>query len=66
MSRANVIEHTIPLYDDICMVVYEVEYVYRWGDGCTSQTLMRSYGVYERREVADYVAKCIDDGIITV
>ena len=64
--NAAVKEHTVPLGDGIAMTVYEVEYIARYGDGIHSPNIWKSYGVFQSKEVAHYVARCIDDGTIVV
>lgn len=46
------------------IIVYQVDYTARLGDGYTCCNLWRTFGVYERKEVAEFVSKSIENGSI--
>ena len=58
-------EQTIDLGNGNGMTVYQVDYIAVYGNGYDSEHLWRTFGVYERREVAEFVKSCIEIGNIS-
>lgn len=57
-------EKSVDLGGDIVMVVYQVEYCAIQGNGYDTGSVWRTFGVYERREVAEFVKDGIEAGSI--
>ncbi len=52
---AYIEEKSVDLGGGIAMTVYQVDYCAIRGDGYSSCSVYRTFGVYERREVAEFV-----------
>lgn len=50
--------------DNTARMLYEVQYIKRFGDGYSCGNLWSSYGVYEDELIANFVAQKIDNGEI--
>lgn len=63
----KVVKHDVPYSEDSALPVYEVQYAIRSYD-FVGHALVHwlSYGVFEKKEVADYVAEAIVTGVIQI
>ena len=55
---------SVQISEELAMTVYKVEYEAVQGNGYDTCSYFRTFGVYERREVAEAVRKGIEDGSI--
>lgn len=63
----KVVKHDVPYSEDRALPVYEVQYAIRSYDFVGHESVhWFSYGVFEKKEVADYVAEAIVTGVINI
>ena len=61
---AYIIEKTIDLGNGLGMPIYQVDYCAVYGNGYDSGSIWRTFGLYEHKEVAEYVMQGINNGDI--
>ena len=61
---ADIEEKSVDLGGGIAMKVYQVDYCAIQGNGYDTGSVWRTFGVYERREVAEFVKQGIEEGSI--
>lgn len=57
-------EMEVKLSDGNAMTLYRVDYDAIQGNGYDTCTIWRTFGVYEKKEVAEFVGKAIENGMI--
>jgi hypothetical protein len=55
----------VPINEEVGMTLYKVVYCYVQGNGYDTGSLWADFNVYEKEEVANAVAKGIEEGIIS-
>ena len=64
MSRALVKTIFMPIKDDVGKNLYKVEYIAKYGDGCTCGNVVRTFGVYDDEKIANFIVYLINNGQI--
>ena len=62
--NANIEEYNVVLGDGNAMTLYRVDYAAVQGNGYDTMTIWRTFGVYEKKEVATWVCNAIENGMI--
>lgn len=69
LNNMEVVVNTLdmPIGEDICKTLYKVEvHVFDMGAFGFNMSRMKTFGIYESKEVADFIADSIRNGQITV
>ena len=62
--NASIEEFSIVLGDGNAMTLYRVDYTAVQGNGIDSMAIWRTFGVYEKKEVAIWACNAIENGMI--
>lgn len=61
---AFIYEIEVELGDGVGMTLYRVDYFAVYGNGYDSGSVIRTFGAYEKREMAEAVKEAIENGSI--